>query len=68
MLIEHRRIDLDAHGRQRAAADVDLPDALDLRQLLRRIDDAASYICGLVVRVEVSDRIMIGASAGLTLR
>ena len=34
--VQRGRVDLDAHGRQRAAADVDLADALDLRQLLRQ--------------------------------
>ena len=29
-----RGVRVHAHGRQRAASDIDLPDALDLRQLL----------------------------------
>ena len=33
-----------------------------------RIVEAASYICPCVNDSEVIDRIMIGASAGLTLR
>ena len=60
---------LDAHRRAGAAADVHLADALDLRKLLRQMmESAASYICAAVAVSEVSARIMIGESAGLTLR
>ncbi len=34
--IERRRLEFDAHGGQRSAADADFADALDLRQLLRQ--------------------------------
>ncbi|MGY3540200.1 hypothetical protein ACVIIY_004420 [Bradyrhizobium sp. USDA 4515] len=36
VFVEGLRDQIDAHGRQRAAADHDLADALDLRQLLRQ--------------------------------
>ena len=62
------RVELDAHRRQGAAADVDFADALHLRQpLLHHGGGGIVELAGVRV-CEVSAMIMIGASAGLTLR
>ena len=63
------RIDLDAHGRLLLAADVDLADAVDARDLLA--EDVVGVVVDRRERQGVgasAPMIMIGASAGLTLR
>ena len=61
-------IELDAHRGQRAAADAHLADALHLRQLLREDRRCGVVHLALRHRVRGQRRIMIGASAGFTLR
>ena len=69
VVVERRRVDFDAHGRKRAAADDDLSDALaPATSFCCRTDEAMSYIRARRTMSDVSDRSMIGASAGLTLR
>ena len=66
--IELRRISVHAHGRPRAAADVDLAHALHLRDLLR--EDRIGRIIDIRREMlsEISARIMIEKSAGLIFR
>jgi hypothetical protein len=67
--VEQRlRLELDAHGRIRGAADRHLADPVDLRQRCCSTVDAASYSFAGDDVSDVSATIMIGASAGLTLR
>ena len=62
------RIDFHADGGLRTAADEDLADAFDLRELLR--EDGIRGVVHLRRRniVRSSARSMMGASAGFTLR
>ena len=61
-------IEFDAHGGQRTAADIHLPDACTCDSFCARTVEAGVVNLALRKRREVSARIMIGASAGLTLR
>jgi hypothetical protein len=66
--VERERQQLDAHRGQRAAADLDVADALDLRQpLADDVRDGVVDLPGVSVR-EVSARMITGASDGFALR
>ncbi len=63
------RIGVHTHRRQRAASDSDLPHTLYLRQLL--LYDGGTFVLKVYrgrILSDVRQRIMIGESAGLTLR
>ena len=53
-VVERRRVGLDAHGRQRAAADEDLPDAVDLGDLL--LEDRRGDVVDPALVHDVGDR------------
>ena len=61
-------LELDADRRQRAAADGDVADAGDLRDLLRQHGGREIVELAGGARLEVSARIMIGACDGLIFR
>jgi hypothetical protein len=65
VLVEQLRFQLDAHGRQRTAADLHLPTPLTWDRLWDRMVSARSYSCPLDSTEEVSDSTMIGACDGL---
>ncbi len=68
-LFERLRVQLDAHRGQRAAAHrAPGPTPATCESFCARMVEAVSYISPVVIVSEVSARIMIGASAGFTLR
>ena len=67
--VERRGVELDAHRRQRAAADRSPgPTPRTCDSFCASMVEAASYIWPRVMRVGGERMIMIGASAGFTLR
>ena len=68
VLRERQRIDLDPHGRQGAAVDVDPADALDLREPLRDHRIGGIVDLALGQHVEVMAMAMTGKSPLLIFR